>query len=86
MVGNPNSSRAKAFKVAGPVPPKEAREAVLAAHSEEPKTYLALQNGIDHKQGFIKEGQKFTTTQPQGEWMELVEDEDKPAKKGKKDD
>ena len=87
MAGSKDSSRASGFKVTGPRPVKQAREEILAAHSKEPKTYIALQNGIDHKDGFINEGRKFTTTQPQGSWMEEVDDaEEKPKAKGKKAD
>jgi uncharacterized coiled-coil protein SlyX len=60
------------FKVKGAVDPKEGRKTILAGHSKKPKTYRALENGTDFKQGFIARGTIFTTTQPQGEWMEEV--------------
>lgn len=63
------------FKVTRPRPPEQAKKEIEAEHGE-PKTYIARSAGTDHKQGFIAEGQRFTTTQPQGSWMELVEDED----------
>ena len=83
MAGSNESSRGAGFKVSGPRPLAQAKKEIEAAHSKEPKTYLALQNGVDFKQGFIPEGKKFTTTQPQGSWMELVEDEDDSKSKGK---
>jgi hypothetical protein len=52
----------------------EASKAVLAARSPKPKTYRALMDGTDLAQGFIPAGTIFTTTQPQGSWMELIED------------
>lgn len=63
--------------VAAPVKPlsgEEASKAVIAARSKEPKTYRALQDGTDLTQGIIKEGEGFTTTQPQGSWMQPVEE------------
>lgn len=64
----------RVFTITGAVPPEKAREEVLAARSEEPKTYRALENGTDLKQGFVPKGAIFTTTQPKGSWMEPVED------------
>jgi hypothetical protein len=66
---------APAARVVAALPPAEARKKVLAAFNKKPKTYRALQNGTDFVQGFIPEGAVFTTTQPQGSWMELVEDQ-----------
>lgn len=51
----------------------EAAKAVLAARSDTPKTYRALQDGTDITQGFIPVGTVFSTTQPPGSWMEEVE-------------
>jgi hypothetical protein len=67
-------------RVVAAVPPEEARAAVLAARGE-PKTYLALMDGTDIKQGVVKAGEVFTTTQPQGSWMELVEEPKAKTKK-----
>jgi len=64
----------KAPKAAGAPTSKAASEAVIAARSDKPKTYRALQAGTDLTQGYIPEGTVFTTTQPQGSWMEPVED------------
>jgi hypothetical protein len=50
-----------------------ASAAVLAARGKEPKTYRALADGTDINQGIIKEGEVFSTTQPQGSWMELID-------------
>ena len=58
----------------GVIDNKEASKLVEAARSKKPKTYRALQDGTDLKQGFIRAGTVFSTTQPQGSWMELVED------------
>lgn len=70
MVGNIAPGRATK-----PIPDNdEASKAVLAARSPKPKTYRALMNGTDLAQGFIPAGTIFTTTQPQGSWMELIED------------
>lgn len=57
----------------GPTPPDVARKAVLARRSKKPKTYRALRDGTDLSQGYIKAGEVFSTCQPQGSWMELVE-------------
>lgn len=57
-----------------PIPSAEqAREAVLKARSKKPRTYRALMDGVDIRQGIVKAGETFTTTQPQGSWMELVD-------------
>jgi hypothetical protein len=70
MLGN--IARGRATK---PIPSnEEASKAVLAARSPTPKTYRALMDGTDVAQGFIPAGTIFTTTQPQGSWMELIED------------
>jgi hypothetical protein len=69
-------------RVVAALPPEEAIAAVLAARGE-PKTYRALMDGTDIKQGVVKAGEVFTTTQPQGSWMELVEE---PKTKTKKSD
>ena len=62
------------FKVKAARPAKEGTKAILATHSKKPKTYRALENGVDHKQGFNPRGAIFATTQPKGEWMEEVEE------------
>lgn len=65
------ASAASKFK---PMPTAEdAKKAVLAARSKRPRTYRALMDGVDIKQGIVKAGETFTTTQPQGSWMELVD-------------
>jgi hypothetical protein len=51
----------------------EAAKAVVAARSDKPKTYRALMDGTDITQGFIRAGTVFSTTQPQGSWMEEAE-------------
>lgn len=57
----------------GAVDPKVASEKVKASHGEA-KTYRATDDGTDHKEGFVPRGKTFTTTQPQGSWMEEVEE------------
>jgi hypothetical protein len=51
----------------------EAIKLIKAARTKERKTYRALEEGTDYEQGIVKAGELFTTNQPQGEWMELVE-------------
>lgn len=67
------------FKNPGPRDKAVGSKAVQEAHSEKLVTYRALENGIDHKQGFVPAGAIFSTTQPQGKWMEPVETEAKKA-------
>lgn len=68
------ASGRRAFTVNGPRPKAQAKAEVEAAHSKKVKTYIAVQNGTDFKQGFIPVGTVFSTTQPQGSWMEAVDD------------
>ena len=70
----PQTSAPVAAPAIGAIPNEEASKAVLAARSKEAKTYRALQEGTDINQGVIPAGALFSTTQPQGSWMELVED------------
>lgn len=67
------NSATKPKPALGVISNEEASAAVKAARSKTPKTYRALQNGTDLTQGFIPEGTVFTTTQPQGSWMEPVD-------------
>jgi hypothetical protein len=63
------------FTVTGEVPADVTRAQVEEAKTE-PTTYIALEDGTDLKQGFIKAGTRFTTTQPPAEWMQPVDDDE----------
>lgn len=60
------------FTVRGPRPLEQARAEIKAARSSKPKTYRALEEGVDYRQGLIPAGKVFTTDQPKGAWMEEV--------------